>query len=82
MTAVLLVLLSAAVLLAVGYLLGLYRVRHEYARLTELRQIVQGEVVAMQQIGRINEAYFEARRQMRRDRPVRVPPADRGRRTG
>jgi hypothetical protein len=80
-TAVVLVMLSVAVLLVAGYLLGLYRVRHEYARLAELRQIVQGEVVAMQQIGRINEAYFEARRQMRRDRPVRVPPAHRGRRT-
>ncbi len=82
MTVLLLVLLIAGVLLVAGYLFGLYRVRHEYARLAELRQIVQGEVVAMQQIGRINEAYFEARRYMRRDRQVRVPPAGRGWRAG
>jgi hypothetical protein len=82
MTVLLLVLLTALVLLATGYLFGLYRVRHEYARLAELRQLVQGEVVAMQQIGRINEAYFEARSRMRRTRPVRVLPADRERRAG
>ena len=84
MTLVLLIALAVVVLLVSGYLLGLYRVRSEYARLSELRDIVQMEVTAMQQIGRINEAYFEARSQLRQRRPasVQVPPAQRGRQAG
>jgi hypothetical protein len=65
LTIILLVLL-AGVLVAAGYGLGCYRLRQDYARLTELRQLVHGELVALQQVRYLTEAYFDARDALRR----------------
>jgi hypothetical protein len=69
-------------LLFAGYRLALYRMRRERERLRELRQMVHGEMQAMYQVHRIHDAFVEARDALRRNRPVRVPPADRERRAG
>ena len=58
--------LIAAVLVAAGYGLGHYGVRREYVRLTALRQLAHGELVALQQVQRITEAYLDAREALRR----------------
>jgi hypothetical protein len=63
---ILLLVLLAGVLAAAGYGLGRYRLRQDYARLTELRQLVHGELVALQQVLHLTEAYFDARDALRR----------------
>ncbi len=68
-------------LIAAGYVLALYRLRRERQRLSELRQMVHGEMVAMYQVHRIHDAFLETREALRRSRTVRVPPVDRERRS-
>ncbi|MBM7807770.1 hypothetical protein JOD57_003607 [Geodermatophilus bullaregiensis] len=58
----------AVVLIVTGYALAMHYLRAERDRLAELHLLVQGEVVAMQQIQRVHDAYFAARDELRRRR--------------
>jgi hypothetical protein len=64
---------AAALLIVAGVVLALCWQRREFARLSEVRQQVRGELVAMEQTRRIHDAYFDARAAMRRpERPTRL----------
>ena len=54
------------IVITVSFGLALHHLRAEQERLTVLRRKALAEVVAMQQIHRINEAYFTARDGLRR----------------
>jgi hypothetical protein len=66
MAETLILIASVIGLLAAGYGLALYRVRAERARLAAWRQVVQGEFVALQQVQRVHNLYFQARDALRR----------------
>ena len=57
----LLTMFTAVVLLAAGFLLGLFWLRDEHARLTALREEVRQRFVTMQQPARGHDADFTAR---------------------
>jgi hypothetical protein len=61
-----LTIICALLLVAFGYGVAFLHRRWEWRRLQELRQLVHGEMSAMQQVTRINDAYFAARDQLRR----------------
>jgi hypothetical protein len=56
----------AFVLVVIGYAAAMQYLRDERERLAELDQMVRGEVVALQQIQRVHDAYFAARDELRR----------------
>ncbi len=58
----------AFVLLVIGYSLAMQHLRGERERLAELDRMVRGEVVALQQIRRVHDAYFAVRDEIRRRR--------------
>jgi hypothetical protein len=64
MVVFLLTMFTAVVLLAAGFLLGLFWLRDEHARLTALREEVEQKSVTMQQPARGHDADFTARSEL------------------
>ena len=62
MVVFLLPMLTAVVLLAAGFLLGLFWLRDEYARLTALREEITQKSTAMQQLAHGRDADFKGAR--------------------
>jgi CHASE1-domain containing sensor protein len=56
-------------LVTLGVLLARWWRRAEFARLAELRADVRQEIVTMQQIARVHDAFFAAREAMRSPGP-------------
>lgn len=61
MVVFLLTMLTAVVLLAAGFLLGLFWLRDEHARLTALREEITQESTTMQRLAHGRDADFKAR---------------------